>query len=368
MVFDGVGPQQTQGIGRESSCNQNIMQGKQTHHTVRYCMKEARTISKFPGSKRTNHTKEKNSRHIILTMDMQQQQQQRQRRRRILPTALLVVAFTASIGYSIVWKNDANDDRYTRRHHHASSLQNHRQLLKTLDADGLMSTFDKNSLLTNTNHEGEAAAASSALAKNDQDLPTSRRNGTYHRKRQLHTSSFGPLIQPYTLHDAIHESTIWEHTFAIIVYDPKDDTFIGHYSSNHKDNPSCKKLWSSMISFISMLRTNFPSRFSKQQKQLYNKDVDEMVFVSGSGDYPHLKLNSLPYKTGVAPVLMFGSVFQQSNQLYPNLLAMPMPGLHLGCFEEFSKWGRVCGSFRSIHSGVSSMKDRVCLCLCMDTF
>ena len=47
-------------------------------------------------------------------------------------------------------------------------------------------------------------------------------------------------------------------------------------------------------------------------------------------------------------MLMFGSVFRDEN-IYPNMVAMPMPGTHLGCFDQWSKFKRVCGEFQSRH-------------------
>lgn len=79
----------------------------------------------------------------------------------------------------------------------------------------------------------------------------------------------------------------------------------------------------------------FPTRFTPTSS--------ELIIPVASGDYPHVIPSKLPHTTGVAPVLMFGSVFRDINNVYPNMVAMPMPPQqHLGCFVEWVKSGRVC--------------------------
>ena len=68
-----------------------------------------------------------------------------------------------------------------------------------------------------------------------------------------------------------------------------------------------------------------------------------------SGDYPHIS----PYCTNFphasdkcsgshAPIMGFGSVFQ-STEIFPNMMAMPMPtGENLSCFKNFARSGDVC--------------------------
>jgi len=91
---------------------------------------------------------------------------------------------------------------------------------------------------------------------------------------------------------------------------------------------------------VTMLRKEFPHRFQ-------GASSEEFAVAIGSGDYPHVKLKNLPHATGVAPVLMFGSVFREET-VYPNMVAMPMPGTHLQCFVVWSQFQRVCGGFRTM--------------------
>ncbi|KAL7540704.1 hypothetical protein ACHAXR_010313 [Thalassiosira sp. AJA248-18] len=214
--------------------------------------------------------------------------------------------------------------------------EQHRHLLNTLDDNKLMEEFDSKSV--------RVAALAAGLRYRDE--------GVYHRRqgvesRKLHTMPTTKQQQQelesptptthYTLHDAIHEAKMWEHTFALLIYDPPTDSFIGHYSTQHRRESSSKKLSATIPHFVSLLRQTFPNRFQ-------GSDSDELVIAVGSGDYPHVKLDMLPYGSGVAPVLQFGSVFRDSG-IYPNMIPMPMPGTHLWCFEQWARFGRICSAF-----------------------
>ena len=162
--------------------------------------------------------------------------------------------------------------------------------------------------------------------------------------QQASPSSPSANLQPYTLEDALYESSVFECMFAIIVYDPLTDTFIGLYNKNHRWKSGNKKLWKSMRDLAYMLRKVFPDRF--------NSDMPELVLAIGSGDYPHVRKSALPHLDGVAPVLMFGSAFQDAD-IYHNMLAMPMPeARHLECFYEWVKHdgGHVCEELRASKS------------------
>ncbi len=137
-------------------------------------------------------------------------------------------------------------------------------------------------------------------------------------------------IQNYTLEDALYESSIFDSTFALIVYNPPTDTFLGMCNKHHKWVAGNKKLWKSMRCLTFMLRKVFPERF--------NSNMPELVLAIGSGDYPQVDKWKLPHSDGVAPVLMFGSSFRDTN-VYKNMVAMPMPspGLHLDCFVQWAQ-------------------------------
>ena len=151
-----------------------------------------------------------------------------------------------------------------------------------------------------------------------------------------------PVISPYTLQDAINEANVFRFTFAVLIYDPKKDKFIQYYAKNHLWRSSNRKLETSIRELSYMLRKTFPERFTKNST--------EFALAVSSGDYPHVNLGSIPHSHGVAPVLQFGSVFQD-GKLYPNMIAMPMPGLHLGCFTEWANFGHVCKGLRPVMSG-----------------
>jgi len=162
-------------------------------------------------------------------------------------------------------------------------------------------------------------------------------NGEDSEHMQWDTTQLDQL-KPYTLFDIMREAENWETAFAIILYNPQRDKFIGLYSEELKWKSSCKKLRGVMPIFVNMLRRAFPDRFQGSKSH-------EFAVAIASGDSPGVKFSRLPHTDGVAPVLQFGSVFRDSN-LYPNMIGMPMFGEHLNCFALWSRTKRVCESFR----------------------
>jgi len=147
-------------------------------------------------------------------------------------------------------------------------------------------------------------------------------------------------LTSYTLDDVMKEAYPWEFTFAVMIYDPPSDKFLGYYSKSHKMKSSFIKLGSAMRHLSFMLRKAFPDRFTPAS--------DEFAVAISSGDYPHVSLSKMPHAGGVAPVLHFGSIFRDES-LYPNLIAMPMPGMHVKCFAQWADKGTVCGGLRPMH-------------------
>lgn len=172
-------------------------------------------------------------------------------------------------------------------------------------------------------------------------------------------------LPPYTIEDALKTAHLYEHTYALLVYAPHMDTFLGLYSKRHYWVTGCEKLLGSFRHLAYMLRKLFPERFQ-------GKGSDELVIPLSSGDYPGVKAGCLDYfrkqlddprtppgwreeikratekvcDNNVAPVLHFGSVFRQPH-LFPNMLAMPMPGPHhLYCFEMWVTHNAVCNQLR----------------------
>ncbi len=142
-----------------------------------------------------------------------------------------------------------------------------------------------------------------------------------------------PPIQQYNIAHAIAEAEVFDNTFAVLVYNPSDDTFVGLYSRQHSWGASNKKLFVSMSHLAYLLRYLFPKRFKPDQS--------ELAIPIGSGDYPHVKLSKLPY-SGVAPVFEFGSVFRDPD-MCSNMIPMAMPERHhLLCYELFVRSGTIC--------------------------
>lgn len=152
-----------------------------------------------------------------------------------------------------------------------------------------------------------------------------------------------PSIQPYTITDAISESSLFETTFAVLVYNPIDDNFVGLYNKSAQWAASNKKLFVTMNNLAFLLRKLFPERFTKESP--------EFAMAIGSGDYPHVKLNRIPHTSGTAPVFEFGSAFRDTS-LYPNMIPMSMPERHhLLCYEEWVQMGTVCKKLKAAERG-----------------
>ena len=178
----------------------------------------------------------------------------------------------------------------------------------------------------NNESEEDYNAAADLAANNNTDL--------------IHnTVSSSQKIQQYKIIDAINEASIWQYTECLLVYDPTTDRFIVHYSKDMEWTSSNGKLWGSLNTFTYLLRETFPERFTK--------DSDELVIPIGSGDYPHVMKDKLPHTDGIAPLLMFGSVFRDTS-VYPNMIAGPLP-THMKCFKQWAENGSVCDMLTSKH-------------------
>ena len=180
-------------------------------------------------------------------------------------------------------------------------------------------------------------------------------------------------LPAYTMRHAIEAADTFTAQYAIVIYDPSLDTFIAYYSHNHQwiAGITNKKLNRSIGTLTWLLRKLFPERFTPNSS--------EFVMALSGGDYPAIKdrdcirrraanqnnnNNSGPcevqlmqqqkrggkgtYKQNIvankAPVLHFGSVFSEST-FFPNIIAMPMPGVHLNCFETWFVNRKICHQF-----------------------
>lgn len=155
--------------------------------------------------------------------------------------------------------------------------------------------------------------------------------------------SSGPkTIEPYDLADVDNVRSQFHNVLGVVVYDPADDDFMFFYSKYTIWSTACTKLSNAFEGFTVMARESFPERFQ-------GPGSEEFAIAISSGDYPHIS----PYCTNFphasdkcsgshAPIMGFGSVFQ-STEIFPNMMAMPMPtGENLSCFKNFARSGDVC--------------------------
>ena len=198
---------------------------------------------------------------------------------------------------------------------------------------------------TNDENENDEEETLAALIHGDTDLYTMMATLAANDKVVDDTTSteisssnrYTAQLSRYTLEDALKESTIWEYSFCLLIYDPPTDKFIALYNKDSMWN-----VYDSVVhpvrSFTYLLRQTFPERFM-------GSESSELVIPIGSGDYPHIIPSKLRHLDGVAPVLMFGSAFRDSTNMYPNMIPMPMTEVHhLGCFVDWIESGkeRVC--------------------------
>mmetsp|Transcript_11182 Transcript_11182/g.17063 ORF Transcript_11182/g.17063 Transcript_11182/m.17063 type:complete len:595 (-) Transcript_11182:754-2538(-) len=156
-------------------------------------------------------------------------------------------------------------------------------------------------------------------------------------------------LPKYTLQQVIEEAATMRSKYAILRYDPTTDKFTGYYSKYERWVPGCYKLMHSLSALTVLLRTIFPERFTRKSP--------EFIMGVSSGDYPAMVDQQCIYRdqdvpcdddgsglNNKAPVLHFGSVFRKA--MFPNMVAMPMPGEHLDCFVSWSLSKEVCAQFQ----------------------
>mmetsp|Transcript_11620 Transcript_11620/g.17535 ORF Transcript_11620/g.17535 Transcript_11620/m.17535 type:complete len:573 (-) Transcript_11620:1010-2728(-) len=155
-------------------------------------------------------------------------------------------------------------------------------------------------------------------------------------------------LPKYTLQQVIEEAKTMRSKYAILRYDPTTDKFTGYYYKNERWVPGCYKLMHSLSALTVLLRAIFPERFTPNSP--------EFSMGVSSGDYPAMVDQACIMRDqdgpcdeegrlmNKAPVLHFGSVFRKA--MFPNMIAMPMPGEHLDCFVSWSTSKEVCGQFK----------------------
>lgn len=140
-------------------------------------------------------------------------------------------------------------------------------------------------------------------------------------------------IKPYTFLNALQARHAYRSEFLIVIYDPRSDEFIPHYSGRRV---LVKTLWAYKYLLVS-LRAMFPERFTP--------DSPEFAVAMGGGDYPSVKRapcvieqngNQPCVGDEVGPILQFGSAYKAP--IFPSMITMPMPtALH--CFAKYSRGG-----------------------------
>jgi len=235
----------------------------------------------------------------------------------ICVAALCAIQFsTKSISYE---DTDSKQQLYNRR----------RRLYVATSPGHILNKLHNDCNYNNESDDDYNAAAAFAMNNNTDDV--------LHKDTDDISSS--QKIKQFTIIDAINEASIWEYTFCLLIYDPTADRFIVHYSKDMEWTSSNGKLWGSLNTFTYLLRETFPERFTK--------DSDELVIPIGSGDYPHVMKDKLPYTDGIAPLLMFGSVFRDTS-VYPNMITGPLP-THMKCFKQWAENDSVCDILTSKH-------------------
>ena len=254
--------------------------------------------------------------------------------------------------------------------------------------DDLVADKTEAAPLLNVQYYGLAVNDMPALLNNYVTEPDF--DAAYHAAQEVEpVGKEQPLIQPYTMEDALSESQVFRKSFALIIYDPSSDNFLWLHNKNHvlangklwdptSDNfhlncppgicqherapnismprsilVKCRecignsvsgKLFKSVNALVYMLRHLFPDRFTPTSP--------ELVLAVAAYDYPLVDTSKLPHTNGASPLLMFGSVFRNA-ELYPNMIAMPMPDTsHLDCFETYYTFGKkVCNVYSQLVFG-----------------
>ena len=177
----------------------------------------------------------------------------------------------------------------------------------------------------------------------------------------------GQSLPPYNIRDAVESYKLYDHTFALLVYDPPTDQFYGYYTRRHYWTSAIQKLVTSLRLLSFLLRAEFPGRFIKGSSP-------ELIIPVSSGDWPAIKTKCLfdvpetihgstIYPPGWlalmgkdcdqkhAPILHFGSSFK--GDLFPTIVGMPVPSQHhLKCMGTFKSTGNVCRQMTSGGNGL----------------
>ena len=175
-----------------------------------------------------------------------------------------------------------------------------------------------------------------------------------HKRMQpmLNTPSLGGenfftarVVKPYNMESVLLTIQSLRYQAFFFVYHSQNDEFVTIHNHEGCDF-GCRRVYrvSSILSYA--LRHNFPERFDGTR---------DWIIVLSTGDVPRLHIQCLRDNNHCnsqqfAPILQFGSVYDDRSIL-PSAIPMPMPVKpHLPCFESWQQSihrdntsGRVCG-------------------------
>ena len=169
------------------------------------------------------------------------------------------------------------------------------------------------------------------------------------------------FLPPYSLVNILPAIQHFSRELLLVMYTSETDEFIVllPYDQQSAEVPSCtlgcSRIENIMTAVLYAFRTKFSDRFQPQQTQQpvqipegeENKKNNDLLFLVSTADSPHVArwCVSDPDHCGsinFAPILSFGSGFQDESIL-PSLITMPPPPMmHLRCMNEWQLHGEVC--------------------------
>lgn len=283
-------------------------------------------------------------------------------RRRLLPVIALLVMFALCLPVLLVNDFDSNGDRERKRRRKRRIITNSIPVPTPADDvwGGAALVEDQDG--DDAAHEWVSDVPRSNKGDDENVWQLPPEIDTPLAKLLFRPQDMPSPLPPYTMADVLRTVPRYHSNVAILVYDPKTDKFVIHYSTKMRWTAGCHKLITSMQMLVNSIRLMFPDRFDPSK--VGNGDigvVPELAMAVSSGDYPALRWNQCLrdertdcdaidghghiVEGSLAPILHFGSVFQMP--LLPTItLAMPMPQMnHLHCFHYWTLHRQICNFY-----------------------
>ncbi|KAL7540603.1 hypothetical protein ACHAXR_010245, partial [Thalassiosira sp. AJA248-18] len=165
-------------------------------------------------------------------------------------------------------------------------------------------------------------------------------------KAVINASTEG-IIPPYNIDNALATTEGFRYTLFFFIYDALSDSF-SIFHNIQGCAYGCARIPRAASVVAYALRKTFPVHFSKPKAGEPPEATRErdLVIMMSTGDAPRIHNyclrsdNNYCHSVDYAPILQFGSVFQDTN-LLPSMIAMPMPVRpHLPCFDEWQYSGK----------------------------